>query len=68
MAKEMPDRTKLTLRAVHAVAKSTISKKDVLQKMGCVDAANGKDAFKLIVLLNWRKSQPQRKLVWTSHF
>ena len=58
MAREMPDRAKLTLRAVHIVAKSTIPKKNVLQKIRCVDAANGKDTFKPIILLNWRKSQP----------
>ena len=67
MAREMLDRAKLTLRAVHVVAKSTIPKRNVLQNTRCVEAANRKDSFKPIVLLNWRKSQPQWKLVWTQH-
>ena len=63
MAREISDRAELTLRGGHVVAKSNIPKINVLQKMQCVDAANGKDTFKPIVLLNWRKSQPQRKLI-----
>ena len=52
MTRGVPDRDKLILTAVHGVAKSAISKNNVLQRMWCVNAANGKDTTKSIVLLN----------------
>ena len=52
MTRGVPDRDKLILTAVHSVAKSTIPKNNVLQRMWCVNAANRRDTTKPIVLLN----------------
>ena len=52
MNRGVPDKDKLILMAVHGMARSTIPKNNVLQRMWCVDAANGKDTSKPTVLLN----------------
>ena len=52
MTRGVPDRDKLILIAVHGAAKSTIPNNNVLQRMRCVYATNGKDTTKPIVLLN----------------
>ena len=49
MTRGVPDRDKLILAAVHSVAKSTIPKNNVLQRIRCVNAANRKDTTEPIL-------------------